>query len=116
MGTKVSDEGGEFKPTAIIKVAGAMLKGVFQARRLVKTKYGEKPVYSLKVVDADCKFRTGETESFPQENELVEVFAPTRLARQLEKVKQGQVVTIKYIGQKSVGRGNPAHCFDVEVD
>lgn len=119
MGTKIGDEGGgSFNPTAEIKVAGAMVKGVLSGMRLVKTKFGEKPVYTLKVLDADCKFVTGKerTEALPQEGDPVEVFAPTRLARQLAKVAQGKVVTIKYLGQKSVGRGNPAHVFDVEVD
>lgn len=118
MGQKIPDSGGdgEFPATAVIKVAGAMVQGVLQGVRLVKTKYGEKPIYSLKVTDADCKFKKGDAEAFPEAGELVDIFAPTRLARQLSKVQNGQTVTIRYAGQKKVGRGNPAHVFDVEVN
>jgi hypothetical protein len=45
----------------------------------------------------------------------VDAFAPTRLARQLAQVTIGETVTITYAGTKKVGKGNPAHCFTVEV-
>lgn len=108
---------GEFYPTALLKEEGAMLKGVMGSKRDVKTVYGPKPVYSFKVLDASCKFTTGKekTEVQPNEGDMVDVFAPTRLARQLAQVAQGETVTITYAGTKKVGRGNPAHCFTVEV-
>jgi hypothetical protein len=119
MGTRIPDEGGgAFAPTAEIKEKGAMFKGVLTGMRLLPTKYGPRPVYTFKVEDADCKFVTGKerAEAFPAEGDTVEIWAPTRLARQLSKVQNGQSVTIKYVGTKKVGRGNPAHVFDVEVN
>jgi hypothetical protein len=120
MGRQVPDEngGGEFNPTALLKETGAMLKGILVSKRDVKTQYGPKPVYSFKVLDASCKFHLGKErkEVQPEEGALVDAFAPTRLARQLAHVNTGETVTITYAGQKKVGRGNPAHIFNVEVE
>jgi len=120
MGRKIPDENGggsDFAPTASLKETGAMLKGVLIGKRDVKTQYGSKPVYSFKVLDASCKFTIGKekTEVQPAEGDTVDAFAPTRLARQLEHVTQGETVTITYQGTKKVGRGQPAHFFEVEV-
>lgn len=120
MGRTIPDEnggGGEFHPTALLKEEGAMLKGVMVGKRDVKTQYGAKPVFSFKVLDASCRFTRGKekTEVQPAEGDTVEAFAPTRLARQLAHVNQGETVTITYVGTKKVGRGNPAHIFNVEV-
>lgn len=122
MGRAIPDQngGGEFVPTAILKEAGAMLKGVLVGKRDAKTQFGLKPVYSFKVIDASCRFmltKDGEkTEVQPDEGATVDAFAPTRLARQLAHVKEGETVTIKYEGTKKVGRGQPAHIFGVEVE
>lgn len=120
MGRAIPDTnggGGEFHPTALLKEEGAMLKGVLLGKRDVKTQYGVKPVFSFKVLDASCKFTMGKerTEVQPDEGDTVEAFAPTRLARQLAHVNEGETVTIMYQGTKKVGRGNPAHIFSVEV-
>jgi hypothetical protein len=120
MGRSIADEngGGTFNPTAILKETGAMLKGIVTGKRDVKTQYGIKPVYSFKVLDASCRFTLGKErqEVQPEEGQTVEAFAPTRLARQLAHVNIGETVTIVYAGKKSVGRGQPAHVFTVEVD
>jgi hypothetical protein len=120
MGRAIPDTNGggtDFNPTALLKETGAMLKGVLVSKRDVKTQYGPKPVYSFKVLDASCKFTTGKenTEVQPNEGDTVDAFAPTRLARQLAQVNVGETVTITYAGTKKVGRGQPAHCFTVEV-
>jgi hypothetical protein len=120
MGRAIPDEnggGGEFAPTALLKEEGAMLKGVLVSKRDVKTQYGAKPVYKFKVLDASCRFTLGKEkqEVQPEEGAIVEAFAPTRLARQLAHVNEGETVTIIYQGTKKVGRGNPAHIFSVEV-
>ncbi len=120
MGRNVPDEnsgGGDFAPTAMLKEDGAMLKGVLIGKRDVKTQYGPKPVFSFKVLDASCRFTVGKDrqEVQPEEGATVEAFAPTRLARQLAHVNEGETVTILYKGTKKVGRGNPAHIFDVQV-
>jgi hypothetical protein len=118
MGRNIPDEGGggSFAPTAMLKEEGAMLKGVLTGKRDVKTQYGPKPVYSFKVLDASCKFTLNKQEVQPEEGQIVEAFAPTRLARQLAHVKDGETVTIEYKGTKKVGRGNPAHVFSVVIE
>src|SRR4029077_8128450 len=111
-------EGGEFNPTADLKVAGAMLKGIVTGRRDVKTQYGPRPVYSFKVLDASCKFYVGKDrkEVYPEEGSTVDAFAPTRLARQLAQVADGETVIITYSGTKKTGKGMPAHVFDVTIE
>jgi len=119
MGRTIADEnggGGDFNPTAMLREAGAMLKGILVGKRDVKTQYGAKPVYTFQVLDASCKFMANKAEVQPAEGDKVDAFAPTRLARQLAHVNTGETVTITYAGQKKVGRGNPAHIFTVEVE
>jgi hypothetical protein len=118
MGRKIPDEngGGSFNPTALLKETGAMLKGVLTGKRDVETQYGSKPVYTFKVLDASCKFTLDKAETQPEEGQLVDAFAPTRLARQLAHVNVGETVTITYTGKKKFGRGQPAHVFDVIVE
>src|ERR1700686_3792184 len=101
MGRTIADEnggGGDFNRTALLKETGAMLKGTLMSKREVKTQYGPKPVYSFKVLDASCKFHLGKErkEVQPEEGDLVDAFAPTRLARQLAHVNMGETVTITY--------------------
>jgi hypothetical protein len=112
---KVADTngGGNFAPSAYLKEDGAMVEGILLSVRQVKTQYGDKPVYTLKLKDYSCKFAQGETFVEPSENTDVDFFAPTRLARQLEKVKFGKLVRISYAGTKKIGKGNPAHVYDV---
>lgn len=118
MGRTIADAngGGDFNPTALLKEADAMLKGVIVARREAKTQYGMKPVFTVKVLDATCRFTKDKGEVQPQEGDAVDFFAPTRLARQLAQVADGDTVTITYAGTKKVGRGQPAHTFNVTVD
>lgn len=128
MGTKLSDAGGtvEFNATAIIKEAGAKIVGTIVEKRSVTTQYGDLPVYSMVVKSevkddkdivhaTDCKFTKEKKAYEPAEGEKVDFFAPTRLERQLVQVAMGQTVSIKYLGTKKFGKGNPAHVFDVEV-
>lgn len=118
MGRAIPDEnggGGEFNPTAMLREDGAMLKGTIVSKRDAKTEYGPKPVYTVKVLDASCRFVKDKKDVEPDEGSLVDFFAPTRLARQLAHVSEGETVTIVYKGTKKVGRGNPAHIFGVEV-
>lgn len=118
MGRVIADEngGGTFAPNAMLREKDAMLKGVLQGVREVKTKFGLRPVYSLKVLAASCKFTQNKEEVLPAEGDLVDVMAPTRLARQLSHVKNGETVTILYQGTKKVGQGQPAHIFNVTVE
>lgn len=118
MGTKITDIGGgkDFAPTAELKTIGASITGVLGEMRTIPSPY-EKPyvVYSLKVTDAACKFTSNKKEVEPEANSIVDVFAPTRLQRQLAQVQAGQTVSIKYLGTTKLGKGNPAHMFEVEV-
>lgn len=118
MGRAIPDEngGGEFNPTAMLREEGAMLKGTIVTKRDAKTEYGLKPVYTVKVLDASCRFVKDKQDVEPEEGALVDFFAPTRLARQLAHVAEGETVTIKYKERRKVGRGQPAHIFDVVVD
>jgi hypothetical protein len=118
MSRQIPDQngGGDFAPTALLKEKDAMLKGVLVGKRDVKTQYGPKPVYNFKVLDASCRFTAGkDKEVQPAEGDIVDVFAPTRLARQLAQVAEGETVTIIYQGTKKAGRGQPAHFYSVEV-
>lgn len=119
MGKLLSDAGGgeAFNPTANIKTAGAKLTGTLVDKRAIKTQYGDMPVYTMTVKDADCKFTTGKErkEVEPAIGDKVEFFASTRLERQLIQVAMGQTVAIEYLGTKKFGKGQPAHTYKVEV-
>ncbi len=108
--------GGDFAPSAFLKEEGAMLEGLLLSVRQVKTMYGERPVYTLQLKDYSCKFSKDEKFVEPKEDTKVDFFAPTRLARQLSGIEFGKLVRITYAGQKKVGKGNPAHIFDVLVE
>lgn len=119
MGTKIPDAGGggKFAPTALMKEEGKMLKGTLISKRNVTTMYGDKPVYSLKVADASCEFSAGKGQNVsPEEGTEVDLFASTRLERQLVQVPFGKTVTIVHTGKKKFGRGQPAHTYSVEVE
>jgi len=118
MGKMIADSsgGGSFAPTALMKEEGKMLKGILTSKREVETMYGAKPVYSLKVEDASCDFSLGKGQNVtPEAGATVDLFAPTRLERQLVQVPLGKSVTIIHTGKKKVGKGQPAHTYSVEV-
>ena len=116
MGTVIKDQDTtKFAPTAQLQTAGASLTGVLVGKKERKTKWGMRPLYSVKVTDADCKFMKGDAEVFPNAGEDVEFFAPTRLARQLDQVPMNSNVVIRYLGKKETGGANPAHAFHVEI-
>jgi hypothetical protein len=117
MGKMIPDTngGGTFAPTALMKEEGKMLKGILTGKREVETTYGKKPVYSLTVLDASCGFTLDKQDISPEEGASVDLFAPTRLERQLTQVPIGSTVTIIHTGKKKVGRGQPAHTYSVEV-
>jgi hypothetical protein len=118
MGRTIADAngGGDFAPTALLKEKDAMLKGVLKSKREIKTMYGPKLVYSFTVLDATCRFTKDKQEVSPEEGQVVDVIPPTRLARQLAQVQEGETVTMTYAGTKKVGKGQPAHCFKVTVE
>lgn len=118
MGKIISDmDTSKFAPTAVLKVAGASITGILGDVRFVKTQYGEKPVYSMKVADATCKFTLGKDEVEPEAGTMVDIFAPTRLNNQLKQVQKGQTVKIDYLGtvKNKGGKGMPAHSFRCEI-
>lgn len=120
MGRVILDTGvgGDFPPTAEMRELGAMLKGTIVRKEERDLGFGTKPIYVFKVIDASCKFTVGKErkEVQPEEGALIEVIAPTRLARQLAQLKEGDVVTMINAGTKKVGRGKPAHVFDVVAE
>lgn len=117
MGQVISDvDTSKFNPTAQLKIDGAMLKGKLMDKRSVKTKWGAKPVYVIAVSDASCKFLKGkEEEVFPEAGAEVDVFATTRLERQLAQVPLKNNVEIKCLGRKDTGGANPAWVYHVEI-
>jgi hypothetical protein len=114
MGRKISAT--DFPPSAELRVEGAELKGVYQGNREIKTQYGLKKVFMFKVLSANCNFLKNKVEYEPAANELVEVMGTTTLTNQLNQVKEGETVTIKYAGLGKKTKGNAPHLFDVEVD
>lgn len=122
MGTKIPDVStgsgtGTFAPSAEMRVEGKMIKGVLVSKRTVKTSYGDRPVYTIKVTDATCDFTTGKDRHAVdvEPNSDVDMFAATRLERQLLQVPLGSIVTITHAGMKKFGKGMPAHTYEVEV-
>jgi len=117
MGTKIhATSGGTFAPTANIKQEGATLKGTLLGARDVKTKFGMKPVYKLRVIDGECTFSQGGKEVSPEVGAEVEFFAPTLLHNQLAQVPVGKIVDIKYLGLGKSSKGNAPHTFDVTME
>lgn len=118
MGRVIEDQsvGGDFPPTAELREKGAMLKGVMLGREERDLGFGLKPIYKFQVLDASCRFIKDKQDVEPDQGATVEVIAPTRLARQLAHVRPNEVVTIENNGTKKVGRGKPAHVFNVTIE
>jgi hypothetical protein len=116
MGKVISDvDHSAFTPTAQIRSEGSRLVGELVKVREVKTKFGPRPVYVFRVEEASCKFFRGDEEVFPEVGDQVDVFATTRLARQLSQVPIGSVVEVKYIGRGKPVNGQAPHLFHVEI-
>lgn len=117
MGTKLSDKVGTFNPTAVLKTKDAMLKGILNSVREIKTQYGPRSVYVFKVLDATCRFSLDKADVEPEKGQLVDVIPPSRLAIQLKQAHIGDTLTIKYLGLGEGGKGrNKPHVFDVEKE
>ena len=114
MGRKLS--GSDFPPSPLLRdKIGATLTGIIKGTRLAKTQYGEKPVFTVQLVDADCDFiRNGEPYE-PAAGELVEIMPPTVLAKHLAQVKEGETFKTVYKGLGKKGKGNAPHLFETEV-
>jgi hypothetical protein len=113
MGRKISAS--DFPPSAELRMEGAEITGVFKGSREIKTKYGLKTVFMLKVSDANCTFTKNEQPHEPVIGDEVEIMGTTLLTNQLKQVKVGETVHIKYAGLGTGTKGNPPHMFDVEV-
>lgn len=121
MGKKLTSD---MQATPVVNVTekeGSFLEGVLVERKLVKTQYGDRPVYSLKLEDSDMRFMIKEGKEYVEkkevaQGELVSVFAPTLLDRALLKAEGGASVRIVYTGMgKSTKKGrNAPHTFEVE--
>lgn len=115
MGRKLSGNGGFPASPLLRDKVGNSLTGVVQARREAKTQYGLKPVYTIKLVDADCEFKKDGLPYEPSEGELVEIMPSTVLASHLAQVKEGETFKTVYKGLGKKGKGNAPHLFDTEV-
>lgn len=114
MGRKLSAS--DFPPSAELRAEGAVLKGEYVGNREIKTQFGLKTVFKFKVIDANCEFLKNKVAYEPERGEVVEVMGTTTLTNQLNQAKEGEVITIKYLGLGKKTKGNAPHLFDVEVE
>lgn len=115
MGRKLTNMDGFPASPLLRDKVGAWLTGTLQEVRVAKTQFGEKPVYKVKLVDADCAFTKDGLPHEPAEGEIVELMPPTVLARHLAQVKPGETFKTTYKGLGKKGKGNAPHLFDTEV-
>ncbi len=108
-----SDATGVFNPTAFIKEKGLTLEGTMQDKRTIKTQFGEKPVYTLKVTGGNCRFTQGKEDVDVSVGDSVDVIPPTRLDRQLAQVLAGQEISIECLGRGKAVKGQAPWLFKV---
>lgn len=115
MGRKITNlEGFPASPMLREKI-GSSLTGTVVSTRIAKTQYGDKPVYTVKLVDADCDFLRDGLPYEPAAGELVEIMPPSVLAKHLAQVQPGETFKTVYQGLGKKGKGNPPHLFITEV-
>src|SRR5580704_1546330 len=56
MGRKITGLDGFPASPMLRDKVGATLTGILQSKRTAKTQFGERPVYQVKLIDADCEF------------------------------------------------------------
>jgi hypothetical protein len=115
MGRKLQSQDGFPAHPMLRDKIGATITAKMIGSRLAKTQYGEKPVFNVSVIDADCDFQKDGLPYEPAEGEIVEIMAPTVLAKQLAQVKAGETFKTTYKGLGKKGKGNAPHLFDSEV-
>jgi len=116
MGRKLKNNDGFPASPLLRERIGNSLTGVLTAVREAKTQFGTKPVYAVKLIDADCDFTKDGLPYEPAEGEVIEMMPPTVLARHLAQVNIGETFKTVYkgLGKKSK-KGNPPHMYDTEV-
>ncbi len=115
MGRKLTGNGGFPASPMLRDKIGATLTGVLRGSRSVKTQFGDKKVYQVEVVDADCDFKKDGLPYEPSAGEIVEIMASTVLAHHLDAVKEGETFKTTYKGLGKKGKGNAPHLFESEV-
>ncbi len=115
MGRKISSmEGFPASPLLRDKI-GNWLTGVLKGSRVAKTQYGEKPVFQVSLVDADCDFSRDGLPYEPAAGEIIEIMPSTVLAKHLLQVQVGETFKTVYKGVGKKTKGNPPHLYDTEV-
>ncbi len=115
MGRKLSNGVGFPAMPLLRDKIGAWLTGVLKGSRTVKTQFGDKPVFQIALVDADCDFSRDGVPYEPAAGEIVEIMPPTVLAKHLAQVQVGETFKTVYEGLGKKGKGNAPHLFATEV-
>lgn len=115
MGRKLTNQIGFPASPMLRDKVGATLTGTLQGNRIVKTQFGDKKVYKVAVVDADCDFTKDGLPHEPVAGEIIEIMASTVLAKHLDQVKDGETFKTTYKGLGKKGKGNAPHLFDTEI-
>ncbi len=115
MGRKLQSQDGFPASPMLRDKVGATITATMKGNRLAKTQYGDRTVFAVAVVDADCDFQKDGLPYEPIAGEIVEIMAPTVLSKQLAQVKEGETFKTTYKGLGKKGKGNAPHLFDSEV-
>ena len=120
MGRKLSSGQQSSPVVSLTKKEGAFLQGALTNRKEVKTVWGVRPVYTLKVEETDMGLSVKQGTSYVDvpfvQGIEVAIFAPTILDRMLQQTEGGDRVRIVYSGLGKAKKGrNAPHMFDVEV-
>lgn len=115
MGRKLKNHDGFPASPMLREKIGNSITGILKGSRTAKTQYGEKPVYVVQLVDADCDFLRDGLPYEPEAGELIEIMPPTVLAKHLAQVKEGETFKTVYAGLGKKSKGNPPHLFETEV-
>ncbi len=115
MGRKLRNNDGFPASPMLREKIGNSLTGKLKGQRIVKTQYGDKAVFQVELVDADCDFIKDGNPYEPIAGETIEIMPPTVLAKHFAQVKDGETFKTVYMGLGKKGKGNPPHLFETEV-
>jgi hypothetical protein len=121
MGRKLTSDMQATPVVSLTEKEGAFFQGVLVERKLVKTQWGERPLFNFELDDTDMRITKKEGKEYletdVEQGATVAVFAPTMLDRALVKAEAGDKLKIVYTGLgKSAKKGrNAPHTFDVEI-
>ena len=110
-----TEEVRSFKKTPILYLeneVGSFITGTLLKRKEVKTQWGQKKVYDLRVDSARTLAKVGDTIVAPKSGDLVTVFPKTELDRKLGNIEDNSSVYIQYSGRDKTRKNSP-HMYRV---